>query len=106
MLKIDHVARARVAWPILSKLAHKGKKITYGELSGFLGLHHRSARWFLGVIQEECIRQDLPPIQAIVVNKRTGVPGAGYVATGRHGKVYRRSVRRVHEYAWSKKAPF
>lgn len=106
MSKINHVERARAAWTILVKLARKGKKVSYGELSRPLGLHHRSARWFLGVIQEECQRQSLPPIQAIVVNKRTGVPGSGYVATSRQGKSYRKAIRRVHEYAWPKKAPF
>ena len=106
MSKIDHVVRARAAWEILYKLARKGRRISYGDLTEPLGLHHRSARWFLGVIQEECRRRDLPPMQAIVFNKRTGVPGAGYVATGKKGKAYRKAVRRVHEYRWPKKAPF
>lgn len=106
MSKIDHVARARAAWKPLYKLARKGGCISYGALTKPLGLHHRSARWFLGVIQEECRRQNFPPLQAIVVNKQTGAPGAGYVATGRQGKTYRKAVQRVHKYRWPKKAPF
>lgn len=104
--KIDHVARARQAWKILRKRARKGNLITYGELSGRMGLHPRSARWFLGVIQEECRQQRLPPLQAIAVNKATGVPGIGYDATERQGKKYRKAVKQVHSRNWKEEAPF
>ncbi len=104
--KIDHEKRARKAWKYLVKLAQSGETTTYGEVAGRQGLHHRSAQWFLGVIQRECRQRGLPPLQALVVNKRTGRPGGGYVASARSGRGYRKAVRAVQAYKWSKAAPF
>jgi hypothetical protein len=93
-MKIDHFKRAAQAWPILAKQANKkGKPFTYGELCSKLGLHHRAAGWFLGVIQRYCYQEGLPPLQALAVNKRTGLPGSGYVGSSRNQKV---SVQRTH----------
>lgn len=104
--KPDHVARARAAWPILARLAGKGRTITYGRISTLLGLHHRSAGWFLGVIQQYCLAHGLPPLNALAVNAETGLPGGGYVATGRGPKSHKKAVASVSGYTWPKKAPF
>lgn len=104
--EIDHTARARLAWPVLAKCAKNGKRISYGKLANAIGLHHRSARWFLCIIQEECRRQKLPPLQALAVNKATGFPGSGYVASKRKGKAYGQVLEQVAEYNWPNRAPF
>jgi len=104
----DHKARARRAWPILVKRARAGlPPLTYGELSGTLGLHARSAQWFLGVIQTHCSTRGLPPLQALAVNKATGVPGVGYVGSGRSPAQHARAVAAVHVYGkkWPIAAP-
>ncbi len=106
MSKIDHKQRARAAWPNLAQIAVDGGKTPYSEVARSLGLHHRSARWFLGVIQTECEARGLPPLQAIVVNKQTGFPGKGYIASSRKGKQYKAALALVHAYDWPKTAPF
>ena len=103
---IDQVARARRAWPHLVRTARNSDRITYGTLTAKLGLHHRAASWLLGVIQDYCERHQLPALQAVAVNKRTKVPGSGYVASPRGGSAYRRELDRVYGAAWPLRAPF
>ena len=103
---INHRKRARRAYRHLLKVTKKRGRITYGELAGLLGLHHRAAAWFLGVIQQHCIEAGIPPLQAIVVNKQSRIPGAGYVASERGGSAYKRTLKRVYAFDWPDKAPF
>ncbi len=103
---IDHRQRARAAWPYLVQTARQGRRITYGELCALIGLHHRAAGWFLGVIQRFCRQNSLPPLQAVAVNKQTRVPGSGYVATPRGGRAYRKALGAVYGEKWPRRAPF
>lgn len=106
-MAIDHVRRARRAWSILVQRACARKlPLSYGELCRKIGLHHRAARWFLGVIQTYCEDHGLPPLQALAVNKKTRVPGSGYVASGRSKEQHRKAVEDVWEYKkWASKPP-
>ena len=102
-----HERRARQAWPILVARASRGlPPLTYGQLCQRLGLHWRSASWFLGVIQSHCRRAGLPPLQALAVNARTGLPGAGYHGSGRSRAAHARALKRVWRKQWTKRAPF
>lgn len=104
-MSIDHVKRARDAWPILVRLARSGgEPMTYGQLCARMGLHHRAAGYFLGVIQRYCARKKLPALQALAVNKRTGIPGAGY-AGARAQKSHAKEVERVRAHTWALLAP-
>lgn len=106
-MEINHHARARKAWRHLVKRANSGGDLfTYGELAGKLGLHHRSTSWFLGVIQAHCADMGLPPLQALVVNKKTKLPGMGYRGSKRGKKSHQSAVEQVRAFAWSAKAPF
>ena len=55
--------------------------ITYGELGDELGLYHRNLRYPLGCIGDILSEmsgqwgEEIPEIQGLVVNKRTGLPG-------------------------------
>lgn len=104
--KIDHRARARKIWPRLVEIARSKRFDTYGENAGSIDLHHRSAAWYLGVIQAECHSLGYPPLQALVVNKRARKPGKGYTATPTNGPAYKKAVNRVWAYDWPKRAPF
>ena len=54
--------------------------ITYGCLAGKLGIHHRSLRWPLDYIGDTlCQMEGVPPIQGLVINKDTGLPGNGVI---------------------------
>ena len=68
------------ALPHLVCCAHLGKTITYKELGGKIGIHHRPVRFLLGYIRDEiCRRRGLPLLNVIVVSKSTGLPGKGFL---------------------------
>jgi hypothetical protein len=97
MSKPDHRQRARRAWPILVSIAQQKGTITYGELGRKLGLHVRSCGYFLGVIQEYLAAQrGIPKLQAVAVNKQTGIPGGGYNGVTNH----RAELTRVYTHNW------
>ena len=103
---IDHAARAKRAWPYLAKRANSGKEpYTYKELCDKLGLHHRAAGFFLGVIQEHCHKNKLPPLQALVVNKKTRLPGSGYYGSQRNHASHQKALNKVRAKQWQIKAP-
>jgi len=77
---LNQVERAYRAWPILIARAENETPITYGELAGSFGLHHRAVRYVLGVIQDYCLNEDLPPLTILVINAQTGTPGPGFIA--------------------------
>jgi hypothetical protein len=76
--------RARRALPILVRQAKAGRTILYGELADELGISNpRTLGWPLGAVGNEMLKLGgrwgckVPPIQALVVNKGSGLPGEG-----------------------------
>jgi hypothetical protein len=76
--------RARIALPILVRQAHAGAKIYYEELAAELGMPNpRNLNYPLGSIGtaleelSKVWKQEIPQIQCLVVNQRTGLPGEG-----------------------------
>lgn len=78
-MTINQAERAYRAWPILTNRAAEGRTITYGELGTLLGIHHRAIRYVLGLIQDYCLEEKLPPLTILIVNQG-GKPGAGFIA--------------------------
>ena len=74
---------ARTILPILVRQAMARQKITYGTLGEEIGVHHRALRYALDCIGNTVLElgkwwsEEIPPIQALVVNKETGLPGTG-----------------------------
>ncbi|WP_208943645.1 hypothetical protein [Paracidovorax avenae] len=105
-MKIDHISRAKKAWPLLvDRALAGGNSYTYGELCAEIGLHHRSAQWFLGVIQQHCKLNGLPALQALAVNKKTKLPGSGYIGSYRTADAHAAELRKVFKEKWSRKPP-
>lgn len=81
--KKPYQKRARVMLPILVRQANANQEITYGNLGKELDLHHRVLRHSLDCIGNTLLElserwgEDIPPIQGIVVNQQTGLPGDG-----------------------------
>lgn len=76
--------RARKALPILVRQAKASEKIFYEDLAEELGMPNpRNLNYPLGSIgitlQElgKSWKEEIPPIQCLVVNKNTGLPGEG-----------------------------
>jgi hypothetical protein len=76
--------RARLILPILVRQAQAQQKISYGQLADELGISNpRTLNWPLGSIGNTILDlaakwdRKIPPIQAIVINQSSGLPGEG-----------------------------
>ena len=76
--------RARAALPILVRQAQAGTPIFYSELALELGMPNpRNLNYVLGSIGQTLKAlsagggTEVPPIQCLVINKNTGLPGEG-----------------------------
>ncbi len=76
--------RARLALPLLVRQAQASQPILYSELASELGMPNpRNLNYVLGSIGRALKalskqwRRDIPPIQCLVINKHTGLPGEG-----------------------------
>src|SRR4051794_25528921 len=76
--------RARAAFPLLVRQAEAATPIFYSALAEELGMPNaRNLNYVLGCVgraMEHLSKQwkeKVPPIQCLVVNKRTGLPGEG-----------------------------
>lgn len=106
-MRIDHFRRARMAWPLLVGRATNGlPPYTYREICDEIGVHWRSAQHFLGIIRTHCSASALPPLQVLVVNAATRLPGQGCagVPTTRSG--YEIALRAIYASKWPISAPF
>lgn len=76
--------RARLALPLLVRQAEAGVPIFYSSLAAELGMPNpRNLNFVLGSIGQTMERlskawkQKVPPVQCLVINKATGLPGEG-----------------------------
>jgi len=88
--------RARKALPILVRQAQVGEPITYESLARELAMPNpRNLNYVLGSIGatlEQTSRkwpETIPPVQALVINKVTGMPGEGVSPFLQDGQVFR-----------------
>lgn len=106
-MPIDHDKRARMAWPLLAlRAASRSPPCTYGEFCGEIGVHWRSAPCFLSVIRRYCGANELPPLQMLVVNSSTRLPGQGCAGAPRTHSEYQDVLRSIYAHQWSVDAPF
>jgi putative restriction endonuclease len=79
---MDRFSLGHRAWPILVAQAQKRVPMFYKDLGHALGYRNaRVTRAALSPIQDFCLEKGLPPLTSIVVNKATGLPGAGFKLT-------------------------
>jgi hypothetical protein len=76
--------RARCAFPLLVRQAEAGRPIFYGDLAEELGMPNaRNLNYPLGSIGHtleklsKAWKEKIPPLQSLVINRNTGVPGEG-----------------------------
>lgn len=79
-----YLQRARLALPYLVRQAKAGKTIYYSDLAEEIGISNpRNLNYPLGAIGNGLIilgkklKLEIPPIQCIVINKNTDLPGEG-----------------------------
>lgn len=78
--KVNQEQRAFLMWPILTNYAKKNKTISYRELARQMNIHWRPIRYILSPIQNFCMKNELPPLTILVLNKLTSLPGDGFIA--------------------------
>jgi putative restriction endonuclease len=83
---------------VLTTTASHGATITYAELSGRIGIHHRPIRFVLSVIQDYCLSEKLPPLTILAVNQLFHQPGEGFIAWDVDDLA--EGYRRVYAYPW------
>ena len=77
--------QARAILPILVQRAMACQTIPYGQLAEEIDVFHLTLRWPLNCIRRtldvlrEQWNEDIPHIQGIVVNQKTGLPGDGVI---------------------------
>lgn len=91
-------------WPILVDLARARGKITYSELSHQIGSRDRRLAWPLGLIQEFCLVERLPPLSLLVVRKGLGLPSTGFTALDLEEQ--EAGFKDVWDHPWSMPNPF
>lgn len=76
--------RARLALPVLVRQARAEQPIFYGDLADELGMPNpRNLNYVLGAIGNALLdlsaewAREVPPVQALAVNRSTGLPGEG-----------------------------
>lgn len=94
--------RARSAFPILVRQANAGQALTYSDLAYELKMpNQRNLNFVLGAIGNAIMklrsRQTtyIPPIQSLVINKNTRLPGEGLSSFFRDGGRYRKAGTRL-----------
>jgi hypothetical protein len=73
--------RAWQTWSLLAFAAGNRQIITYDILGKLTGMHAAGLGPVLEQIQSYCLINTLPPLSALVVNKATGLPSSGFVAS-------------------------
>ena len=73
--------RAGLVWDILVLNAKNKTLISYKDLGDLVEIHHRVVRYPLDLIQKYCIKNNLPPLSILVVN-RNGIRGQGFIQQG------------------------
>ena len=93
--------RARTALPILVRQAKAHQTMSYGELAHEMGIPNpRTLNYPLGSIGGALLDlgkqrgRQVPPIQALVVNKSSGYPGEGFAFFAPDPKDFERATRR------------
>jgi len=99
----DQFARAAAAWPILAETARRHEHIEYGTLARRLGIHVRPLRYVLGVIQDFCLEEKLPPLTILVVNQ-SGRQGQGFIAWNPDN--VEAGFEEVWRHNWEQENPF
>jgi len=75
-MAVNHEERAARAWPVLTATAQQRTTVTYGKLGKAIGIHQRPVRYVLGLVQEYCLAENLPPLTILVVQALGAKPGS------------------------------
>ncbi len=78
--KMKRVETALTVWALLTFAALNRQTLTYQRLSKLIGVPRNSLGRLLEPIQSYCLLSSLPPLTSLVVERRSGSPGDGFIA--------------------------
>jgi putative restriction endonuclease len=88
--------RALQIWQIIVGKAHSRQKMTYGELAKMIGYTVIIAvHGPLKLIEYYCVKNGLPRLNILVVDKQSGVPGEGTNTAN-----FENELQQVFDYDW------
>lgn len=89
-------------WSLLCLAATHNQLVTYDTVAKLTGMMTAGIGDILAPIQQYCEERQLPPLTVLVVNKQTGLPGVGFIATEQIPEAF----QRVFGHDWlAEKAP-
>jgi len=88
--------RATQIWPLLVQAALNRQTLTYERLAQLITMSPAGLGQLLEPIQSYCLLNELPPLTILVVSKKSGVPGVGFIAA----QDIPRQQAVVFEYSW------
>lgn len=98
------VASARTYLIGVARRANEGRLPSYGDVAATYGGIARAAGPVLNSVARECEQRGEPDLSALVVDKRTGLPGtyAGRPVTvgSQHEVAWRSELARIRRHAW------
>ncbi|MBB4638512.1 DUF7662 domain-containing protein [Longimicrobium terrae] len=74
------VDRAWQIWPLLVHAARNRQTLTYEMIAQLTGMATPGVGGVLEPIQSYCLLNKLPALTALVVSKKSGLPGTGFIA--------------------------
>lgn len=95
--KVNQPERAYIGWEVLTHAAKNNEIIRYGKLAKAIGIHHRPLRYVLGLIQDYCLANHLPPL-TILVGNAYGMPGEGFIAWDVDN--IQEGLKKVYDFNW------
>jgi putative restriction endonuclease len=96
---------AQRAWPLLVGLAASDNPLrTYGQIAPQLDTGPMGVANALSPIQSWCHENHKPYLQALIVSKKSGLPGEGYRGK-RTKRAHAEEVRKVCAYRWPEEMP-
>jgi hypothetical protein len=97
--------RALQIWQVLVSAAHNRQVLTYEIVAELIGMNKKGAiaiKLYLAILMRYCEKVGLPPITALVVQKRVGTPGSGLRTLSSKPD---RDREEVFAYKWFQHAP-
>lgn len=92
--------RAYQIWAVLTYAASKSHIVTYKELDNGTGLVSGGTGKALALLKKYCESQGLPPITALVVDEKGGVPSN---LSGKDLKEWPATLRKIFTHKWKRK---
>jgi hypothetical protein len=81
VVDMEDFERAAQVYSVLAYASSQQRLISYERLEALIGVPARGFGRSLDILQQYCIRHELPRLTSLVIIQATGRPGEGYIPT-------------------------